>query len=90
MSPETIYRKKEGLSVRRLGDEIMLYDGQTDKVHILNETGAILWDLVDGEKRLQEIESIFIKRFPDIRPEDISRDIREIVEKLEIEGLICS
>lgn len=87
---DQIYKKKKGLSERRLGDEVMLYDQEADKVHILNQTGAILWNLLDGEKSLQEIEDYFLRQFPDIKKDDLSKDIKEIIERLKEEGLICS
>lgn len=89
MPPETIYRKKEGISSRRLGRDLMLYDQTRDKVHVLNETGALIWELLDGKNSLPDIEKIFIKQFPDTKPEEISRDIKDVIEKLDSEGLIC-
>lgn len=89
MLPETIYKQKKGISSRRLGNDLMLYDQETDKVHVLNETGALIWELLDGKNSLIDIEKIFIKQFPDTKTEEISRDIKEVIEKLETEGLIC-
>lgn len=89
MRSETIYRKKERLPIRRLGSELMLYDQETDKVHVLNKNGVLIWELLDGKNTLFDIENIFIKQFPDTKPEEISKDIKEVIEKLESEGLIC-
>lgn len=88
MLSETIYKKKEGISSRRLGSDLMLYDETLDKVHILNETGALIWELLNGENNLSKIKNLFIRRLPGNQPDEISRDIEEATEKLLSQGLI--
>ncbi len=88
MSKETKYKKKKGISSQRLGQDLMLYDSESDKVHVLNETGAIIWELLDGKNTMGKIEKILAQRFDDASPQDISKDIEEILRKLEKEGLI--
>lgn len=88
MQSEVIYKQREGISDRKLGADIMLYDEQKDKVHILNETGALIWELINGQNDFSAIKSGIIKQFPDVQPEEITRDIDEIIQKLVSEGLI--
>lgn len=88
MSKETKYKKKKGISSQRLGQDLMLYDSESDKVHVLNETGAIIWELLDGKNTMGKIEKILAQRFDDASPQDISKDIEEILRKLEKEGLV--
>lgn len=88
MQRDTIYKRKEGVKIRRLGIDLMLYDEVNDKVHTLNETGTFLWELIDGKNNLLEIEKIFTKQFPEIQVEEILKDIKETTEKLLSEGLI--
>lgn len=88
MPSETIYKKKEGISSRKLGNDLMLYDQKNDKVHVLNETGALIWELLDGKNNLLDIKNIFMKKFSGAAKEEISKDIHEIEEKLVSEGLI--
>lgn len=84
----SIYKHKENISSRKLGNDLMLYDQKNDKVHVLNETGTLIWELLDGKNNLQDIENILLNQFPDITPEEILKDIQEIIEKLVSEGLI--
>lgn len=88
MQREIIYRQKEGISSRKLGNDLMLYDQENDKVHILNETGAMVWELLSGKNKILDIENTFIKQFANTLPEELKRDINEILEKLVSEGLI--
>lgn len=87
MQRNIIYRQKDGVSIRRLGNELMLYDEGPDKVHILNETGTLIWGLLNGKNNLTDIANSLIRQFPDAKPEEISRDISEIIEKFLLEGL---
>ncbi len=84
----SIYKKKEGISARQLGDELMLYDAAQDKVHVLNETGVLIWALLDGKNTLAEIEKTMRENFPGTPPETIVKDLREITAKLKQEGLV--
>jgi hypothetical protein len=88
MNKNIVYKKKDGISARPLGNETMLYDSENDKVHILNETGTLIWNLLDGKNSIQIIQDSFSKQFPDTNSEEIFTDIKEITEKLSNEGLI--
>lgn len=88
MSKETIYKQKDGVSGRRLGEDLMLYDPESDKVHVLNETAALIWNLLDGTNTIEKIEEILRQTFKDAKTRDISGDVKETLEKLKQEGLI--
>jgi len=90
MTENILYKRKDGISARPLGNETMLYDSESDKVHILNETGTLIWDMLDGNNNLQSIYNKFLQQFSDINPEEIKKDIAEIIEKLFKEGLISA
>lgn len=81
-------QRKPEISSRRLGAELMLYDPDADKVHVLNETGAIVWELLDGKNSIGYIEKILREKFNDTPKETISRDLAEIIERLKSEGLL--
>lgn len=88
MQREIIYKKRGGISSRKLGSDIMLYDQENDNVHVLNETGVMVWELLDGKNKILDIENTFMKQFANTLPEELKRDINEIMEKLISEGLI--
>jgi Coenzyme PQQ synthesis protein D (PqqD) len=41
--------RKEGLIVRELPDEVLVYDRDRDKAHCLNQTAALVWKYCDGK-----------------------------------------
>ena len=88
MQTEILYKRKEEISSRKLGSELMLYDGDSDKVHVLNETGQVVWELLDGKNSKSHIEKNLKEKFNDTPKETISKDLTEIIEKLKAEGLV--
>ena len=47
--------RKEGLVVKELPDEILVYDTERHKAHCLNPTAALVWKQCDGEKSVEQI-----------------------------------
>lgn len=47
--------RKEGLLVRELDDEVLVYDLHSHKAHCLNTTAARVWRRCDGRTRISEI-----------------------------------
>jgi hypothetical protein len=47
--------RQDGLIVRELDGEILIYDSKNDKAHCLNETAALVWQQCDGRKTAAEI-----------------------------------
>lgn len=47
--------RRDGLIVRELEDETLVYDLQRDEVHCLNRTAALVWKHCDGRLTVAEI-----------------------------------
>jgi hypothetical protein len=47
--------RQEGLLVRELNDEVLVYDLERHKAHCLNTTAALVWRRCDGQTRISEI-----------------------------------
>ena len=41
--------RTEGLVVRELADEVLVYDRDRDKAHCINQTAALVWKYCDGK-----------------------------------------
>src|SRR6266480_5967133 len=50
--PET---RHDGLIIRELDNEILIYDTETNKAHCLNDTAALVWKQCDGQSTAAEI-----------------------------------
>lgn len=81
-------RRKEGLVLRKLGEEAILYNPDTKKAHVLNRTSLLIWDLCNGDLSLELIEDAMKSRFESDDHCDIRMDIEETVTTFSKEGLI--
>jgi hypothetical protein len=48
-------RRKEGLVIQDLPDEVLVYDLDRDRAHCLNQTAAFVWQHCDGRTTTGEI-----------------------------------
>ena len=54
----------------------------TKSVHVVNEIGTRIWDLIDGERSVSEILDEIAKDYQVERPK-LETDLREFVETLD-------
>src|SRR6267143_2036300 len=50
--------RRDGIIVRELADEVLIYDLQRDKAHCLNRTSGFVWRHCDGSTSVAEIADI--------------------------------
>lgn len=48
----------EGISTQKVGDELLLYDKRTHKAFCLNASAAIVWELANGARALDELADL--------------------------------
>lgn len=63
--------RTDGLVVRELPDELLVYDNGTHKAHCLNATAAAVWRHCDGETSPSEIGFRLAKEFSTPVDEDV-------------------
>jgi hypothetical protein len=54
--------RQDGLVIRELADETLVYDLERHKAHCLNKTAALIWNLCDGQTSVDEMEAILAKQ----------------------------
>lgn len=47
--------RKEGLVVKELADEVLVYDLERHKAHCLNQTAALVWNNCDGRNTVSDM-----------------------------------
>lgn len=71
-----------------LDGEIVLYNPQDHRIHHLDRTGSIVWQLLDGEATLGELADDIADAFG--APVDVvEADLRALFEELHGEGLLA-
>ena len=63
------------LILKNLGDEVILYDPDQKAVHVLNATAQVVWELCDGEHKLEDIEHALRSRYSVPADRDVKADI---------------
>lgn len=53
--------RRDGLIVRELDDETLIYDRERDEAHCLNRTAAFIWKHCDGQLSVAEIAVLLEK-----------------------------
>src|SRR5262245_1283049 len=77
--------ERKNLIVRRLKDELILYDRKTNRAYCLNRVAGEVWGLCDGKTTLSEI----VEHFQKIGEPEIDRNVIYLsLRKLERAGLL--
>ncbi len=79
--------RREGVTLRRSGDEIILYDPAEDRVHFVNETAAAIWELCDGETEEDEM-IVAICQLTGMLPDIVREDVDRLLAEFTVAGLI--
>jgi hypothetical protein len=86
------YEKDPNVVSREIAGERILVPIRTQAadmaaIYVLNETGARIWDLMDGQHSLLEIQDILVNEY-DVSQETAGADIAEMVGQLEDLGML--
>jgi hypothetical protein len=88
----TRYERDPNVVAREIAGERILVPIRTQSadmtaIYVLNETGARIWDLLDGSHSFSEIEDILVDEY-DVSRETAGADIADMVEQLEGLGML--
>lgn len=78
-SPEVLFQEVNG--------EIVLLDLEAETYFGLNESGAVVWQLLQKELNVEQIIEHLLSEF-DVTPETAGKDVRELLEQLEKAQLV--
>lgn len=86
MDLNKIPKKNSKIVARKTGSEYVLIPvsdniADMEAVYTLNETGAFIWDLIDGKRSIEEIAEELVKEF-DVDSPTATKDVNELVEDL--------
>jgi hypothetical protein len=81
------FRASPHTVAQRVGDEVVLVHVETDKIFVLNRTGARLWELLASGLERSDIERQLLQEF-DVGVEQLVREVDALVASLQDERLI--
>ncbi len=81
------FRKNSDIVSRKIDDEFILVPickavGDVNCIYTLNETGASIWQLIDGKRKLKEMEDEIFKEY-EVDSQVLEKDIEEIMKEFE-------
>jgi hypothetical protein len=79
--------RNDNIIWRRIEDKVVLIGTEGATIHTLNKTASYIWELCDGVNGPDEIAANLRERF-DAPAEEVNRDVRETINKLEHMGLV--
>jgi hypothetical protein len=63
--------RRDGLVIRELDDETLVYDTERDEAHCLNQTAALVWEQCDGKTTVAGMVSVLKKKLHSSADADI-------------------
>ena len=69
-----------------LEGEIVLYSSGMSKAFYLNESAALVWQLIDGKRSIAEMTSLLTDAYPEVP--DLKKDVLDVIEILRVQRLV--
>ncbi len=86
IAPDTKFNAVEGIEVNRVPDGAMVYQNERERVHFLNPTALIVFELCGLNKTAGEIEAFIADAFGlEVTPTEA---VKECLASLLDEGLV--
>lgn len=84
---KSILSHSPSVVTRKTGNEYVLVPvtdniADMDSVYTLNETGAFIWDVIDGKKSIEEIIELVTDEY-EIDKTSAGNDVNEFIEKMK-------
>jgi hypothetical protein len=82
----TVITQSPSIVTRKTGNEYVLVPianniADMNSVYTLNETGAFLWEQIDGKKSVKDLIKALVNEY-DIDGETASRDVMSFIEEM--------
>lgn len=83
----SIYEHSRNVVTRKTGNEYVIVPvtdniADMNRVYTLNETGAFIWDQIDGNKSVEELIDALVLEF-EVKRDDAEKDVNDFIEELK-------
>jgi PqqD family protein of HPr-rel-A system len=85
----TTWRRDAALPFQRMDEEAIVVDPRTREVHLLNETGARIWELLGRACTVDELVATLADEYEGAPPEALRREVEAFVSDLGGKGLVA-
>lgn len=80
LNPKIVFREEE--------EESLLYDPDTGRVRILNETGTLIYELLAQKLNREKIIDSIISEYDDMNRQYLEKDFDEFTAQMEQSGIL--
>ena len=89
---EKCFFKEDNCVAREIAGETIIVPikgrvGDLDSIYTLNEVGTLIWQLIDGQKNINQIVQA-VRETYDVESEEVTKDAVDFLSSLEDAGLI--
>ena len=83
---KSVPSRSPSIVTRKTGNEYVLVPvtnniADMTSVYTLNETGAFIWELIDGKKSVEELINAVVDKY-DIDPEKATKDVFSFIDNM--------
>jgi hypothetical protein len=89
MHKDFVPTQVDGFQVENLDGEIVLLHPARNAIIYSNQTGALVWQLCNGERSVDEIVGILSAAYPESKAE-IAVDVPQVIQSLVSSGALAS
>ena len=82
-----ILAKASTTAWRVIEGEAVILSMETKVLRGLNPVGSRIWELIDGERSVEQIVGVIVKEF-DVEPARADEDVRSFVQEVLEKGLV--
>ena len=86
MNKKLIPQRESACVEEVLESEIVLYAVHSEKAFYLNESSALIWQLIDGQRSIEEIESLLTEAYPEAL--NLKADLIDAIEEMRSLGMV--
>jgi PqqD family protein of HPr-rel-A system len=83
------YKRDPGLPFQKLEEETIVVDPRTREVHLLNDTAARVWELLESSSTLEDLTATLAEEY-DATPDAVRAGVEELLGGLRDKGLLVS
>lgn len=84
----SLLRKNPDLTIEQVGDELMVLSRADRRVHLMNDTAALLWGALDHFPTVEALAGLLAEAWPARPRDEIAGAIEEFVHRLLALGLL--
>ncbi len=77
----------DSLSIKRIGEEIFIFDRKLSRIHTFNKVGSFIWEQISTKENELEIANAIVQHY-EIDSSSALKDVREFIKELEEKHII--